>query len=142
MLYGEGIFIGYRHYDSAKIAPLFPFGHGLSYTTFEYGRPEIHSRVLEANSSVKVTLAVSNIGQRSGAEVVQIYVRDEKSKVSRPEKELVAFEKVCLEAGETKHIHIELDKYAVGYFDTSIQSWIAEQGVFDVLIGASSADIR
>lgn len=91
---------------------------------------------------MKITLAISNIGDRDGAEIVQVYVRDEKSRLPRPEKELVAFDKVFLEAGETRHIQIELDKYAVGYYDTSIPAWIAEEGSFDVLIGASSADIR
>lgn len=140
--YGEGLYIGYRHYERAKIAPLFPFGHGLSYTTFEYGRPSLSSRTLAPNSTVELTIAVSNIGAVAGAEVVQLYVRDEKSRLPRPEKELVAFEKVYLDAGETKHIRVELSKYAVGYYDTSIGQWIAEEGIFEVLIGASSADIK
>ena len=89
-----------------------------------------------------MTLAVSNIGERDGAEIVQIYIHDEKSRLARPEKELVAFEKVYLEAGQTRHVDIVLDKHAVGYYDTSIPGWIAEEGVFQVLIGASSADIR
>jgi beta-glucosidase len=135
VLYGEGLYIGYRHYDHAKITPLFPFGHGLSYTTFEYGRPEISTRI-------NITLAISNIGSRAGAETVQLYVQDEKSRLPRPEKELVAFEKVFLEADETRHITISLDKYAVGYYDETVPGWIAEEGAFKVLIGASSADIR
>jgi beta-glucosidase len=142
VLYGEGLYVGYKHYERARIAPLFPFGHGLSYTTFEYGRPEVSSRELTANGSIKVTLAVSNTGPRAGAEIVQLYVHDEKSRLPRPEKELVAFEKVFLEADETKHITVELDKYAVGYYDDSLSSWIAEEGAFKLLIGASSADIR
>lgn len=141
-MYGEGLHIGYRHYDRTGIAPLFAFGHGLSYTSFEYGRPEISSRTLTADGTVNITLAISNIGDRDGAEIVQVYVRDEKSRLPRPEKELVAFEKVFLEAGETRHIHIGLDKYAVGYYDTAVPGWIAEDGTFEVLIGASSADIR
>ncbi|CAK7231723.1 hypothetical protein SEUCBS140593_008021 [Sporothrix eucalyptigena] len=142
--YGENLFIGYRHYERAKVAPLFPFGHGLSYTKFEYGRPSINKKVLssETGSTVEILLAVSNIGKVDGAETVQVYVHDEKSRLLRPEKELVAFEKVFLEAGETKHISLSLDKYAVGYYDPSIGHWIAEEGRFDVLIGASSADIR
>jgi beta-glucosidase len=142
VLYGEGLYIGYKHYDRTGIPPLFPFGHGLSYTSFEYGRPEMSPRTLTADGTLKITLAVSNIGDRDGAETVQVYVHDEKSRLPRPEKELVAFEKVFLEAGETRHIHIELDKYAVGYYDTAVPGWIAEEGIFKVLIGASSADIR
>ncbi|KAI5459184.1 glycoside hydrolase superfamily [Mariannaea sp. PMI_226] len=142
VLYGEGIYVGYKHYDRTKIAPLFPFGHGLSYTTFEYGRPETSSRTLTRDSTIKITLAISNIGQRAGAEIVQIYVRDEKSRLPRPEKELVAFEKVFLEVDETRHVAITLDKYAVGYYDETVPGWIAEEGVFEVLIGASSTDIR
>lgn len=142
MLYGEGLYIGYKHYDHAKVAPLFPFGHGLSYTAFEYGRPEISTRTLTSESTVKITLAISNVGLRAGAEIVQVYVHDEKSRLPRPEKELVAFEKVFLEADETRHISISLDKYAVGYYDEAVPGWIAEEGVFKVLVGASSADIR
>ncbi|KAI8685089.1 Beta-glucosidase [Fusarium keratoplasticum] len=142
VLYGEGLYIGYRHYDHAKIVPLFPFGHGLSYTTFEYGRPEISTRTLTPDGVINITLAISNIGSRAGAETVQLYVHDEKSRLPRPEKELVAFEKVFLEADETRHITISLDKYAVGYYDETVPGWIAEEGAFKVLIGASSADIR
>lgn len=136
------MYIGYRHYERAKIAPLFPFGHGLSYTSFEYGRPSLSSKELTASGSIELIVAVSNIGLIDGLETVQVYVHDEKSRLPRPEKELVAFEKVTLEAGETKHLRIYLDKYAVGYYDTAIQRWIAEEGVFKVLVGASSADIK
>ncbi|KAJ4309781.1 hypothetical protein N0V84_011321 [Fusarium piperis] len=142
VLYGEGLYIGYRHYDHAKITPLFPFGHGLSYTTFEYGRPEISTRTLTPDGVINITLAISNIGSCAGAETVQLYVHDEKSRLPRPEKELVAFEKVFLDANETRHITISLDKYAVGYYDETVPGWIAEEGTFKVLIGASSADIR
>ncbi|KAI1491760.1 glycosyl hydrolase family 3 N terminal domain-containing protein [Biscogniauxia mediterranea] len=142
VLYGEGLFVGYKHYDRASIAPLFPFGHGLSYTTFEYGRPSLSRKVLTASAPIHLVMAVTNTGPVAGSEAVQIYVRDEKSALPRPEKELVAFEKVSLEAGETKHITIPLDKYAAGYYDTSIPAWIAEEGTFTVLVGASASDIR
>lgn len=142
MLYGEGIYIGYRHYDRCQIDPLFAFGHGLSYTTFEYGRPELKQRTLTADGTIDIVMGISNIGSVDGSEAIQVYVRDEKSRLPRPEKELVAFEKVSLPAGETRHITLSLDKYAVGYYDDSISSWIAEEGTFKVLIGASSADIR
>ncbi|RKU48390.1 hypothetical protein DL546_009302 [Coniochaeta pulveracea] len=142
VVYGEGIYIGYRHYERAKIQPLFPFGHGLSYTEFEYGRPSLSSKVLTENGSIELVFAVSNLGPREGSETVQVYVRDEKSRLPRPEKELVAFEKVDLEAGETRHLRLTLDKHAVGYWDSSLGKWIAEEGAFRVLIGASSGDIK
>lgn len=142
VVYGEGLYIGYRHYERARIEPLFPFGHGLSYTTFEYGRPSLSSKVLAPNGGIELVVAVSNVGEVEGSETVQVYVRDEKSRLPRPEKELVAFEKVNLEAGETRHLRIQLDKHAVGYYDTNIKRWIAEEGVFRVLVGASSGDIK
>jgi beta-glucosidase len=140
--YGEGLYIGYRHYERAKIEPLFPFGHGLSYTTFEYGRPSLSSKVLTPEGSLELIVAVSNVGEVMGSETVQVYVRDEKSRLPRPEKELVAFEKVTLEPGETRHLNMRLDKHAVGYYDTAIKRWIAEEGRFLVCVGASSADIK
>lgn len=142
VLYGEGIYVGYKHYNHCRIEPLFPFGHGLSYTAFEYSQPEISTRTLFADSTIRLTLEISNIGSRPGAEVIQLYVHDEKSRLPRPEKELVAFEKVFLEVGEAKRVTISLDRYAVGYYDEAIPGWIAEEGVFKVLIGSSSADIR
>ncbi|KAH6657297.1 glycoside hydrolase family 3 protein [Truncatella angustata] len=142
VLYGEGLYVGYKHYDRSRIAPLFPFGHGLSYTSFDYGRISLSRKSLGPNTPIHMIMAVSNIGSVAGAETVQVYVRDEKSKLPRPEKELVAFEKVFLEPGETKHITIALEKYAVGYYDDSLRSWIAEEGAFKILVGASSTDVR
>ncbi|KAK6818813.1 hypothetical protein PG987_016266 [Apiospora arundinis] len=138
VVYGEGMYMGYRHYDRTKIAPLFSFGHGLSYTSFEYGRPE----GAVPDVPVHLVMAVTNVGPVAGFETVQVYVRDEKSALPRPDKELVAFEKVYLEPDETKHVTVPLDKYAVGYYDDSIPAWIAEEGRFNVLVGASSTDIR
>ncbi|KAK3335412.1 glycoside hydrolase superfamily [Cercophora scortea] len=145
VVYGEGLYIGYRHYDRVKLAPLFPFGHGLSYTSFEYGRPSLSSKVLSEggeSSSIELIVGITNVGDVAGSETVQIYVRDEKSRLPRPEKELVAFEKVMLDKGETKHLRIRIDKYAVGYYDTAVGRWIAEEGRFDVLVGASAGDIK
>lgn len=96
----------------------------------------------EDGPALELLVAVSNIGEADGFETVQIYVRDEKSRLPRPEKELVSFEKVFLERDQTRHLRIRIDKYAVGYYDTSLRAWIAEEGRFEVLIGASSADIR
>ncbi|KAF2118271.1 glycoside hydrolase superfamily [Lophiotrema nucula] len=144
-VYGEGIYIGYRHYERANIAPLFPFGHGLTYTTFEYGEPTINNTVLSESSDITVSVPVTNTGSTAAYEIVQGYVRDIKSRIPRPEKELQAFGKVLLQPGETKTVDLKLNKYSVGYFDTSLSqtgAWIAEEGAFELLIGASSADIR
>ena len=134
--------MGYRHYDRAGVAPLFPFGHGLSYTSFEYGRPSLSAKVLAEDGTIELVVGVSNVGDVKGMETVQVYVRDEKSRLPRPEKELVAFEKVELEKGETKHLRIPIDKYAVGYWDTAVNKWVAEAGVFKVLVAASAEDIK
>lgn len=96
----------------------------------------------EAGAPLELLVAVSNIGEADGFETVQVYVRDEKSRLPRPEKELVSFEKVFLERDQTRHLRIRIDKHAVGYYDTSLKAWIAEEGRFEVLIGASSADIK
>lgn len=144
-VYGEGIYIGYRHYERSKIAPLFSFGHGLSYTTFAYGDPMLSSSTLSASSPITITVPITNTGSIAASETVQVYVKDVKSRLPRPEKELQAFSKTFLQPGETKEISLKLDKYSVGYFDTSLGGkglWIAEEGAFKVLIGASSADIR
>ncbi|KAI9840554.1 MAG: hypothetical protein M1837_001534 [Sclerophora amabilis] len=142
VLYGEGIYVGYRHYERLDLAPQFPFGHGLSYTTFEYGKPAISSETLLDSSSISVAVPITNTGVVGGSEIVQAYIHDPKSRLPRPEKELQAFTKVALGPGETKTAHLEFDKYSVGYYDEKLGSWIAEEGVFDVLIGASSCDIR
>ena len=142
VVYGEGLYIGYRHYERLNISPLFPFGHGLSYTTFSYGKPSISNRILTDSNKIIITLAVTNSGSVTGAEIVQAYVHDKKSSIPRPEKELQAFTKVFLEAGETKHVSLDLNKYSVGFYDTNQAAWVAEEGVFDVLIGSSSQDIR
>lgn len=142
VVYGEGIFMGYRHYERAGVKPLFSFGHGLSYTTFEYGDVTLSSTTLGADDKITITFPVTNSGSVDGAEIVQAYVQDVKSRIARPEKELVAFDKVFLEAGETKTVTLTLDKHSVGYYDTKIPAWIAEEGQFQVLVGASSVDIK
>lgn len=142
VVYGEGLYIGYRHYDRVRVPPLFPFGHGLSYTKFEYGRPSVTPKVLHEDGSIELIVGVTNVGPVLGSETVQIYVRSQRCRLPRPEKELVAFEKVRLEVGETKHLKVRLDKYAVGFFDTKVGGWVAEVGGFRLLVGASSEDIQ
>jgi len=138
--YAEGIYVGYRGFDKHDRQPLFPFGHGLSYTTFEYSGLEI-SGPKEAGR-VKVRAHIRNSGRRAGAEVVQLYLRDLKSSVDRPDKELKGFRRVTLEPGETRTVDFTLDRQALSFFDPGQGGWVAEPGAFEVLLGASSRDIR
>jgi beta-glucosidase len=135
--YGEGLFVGYRYYDKKDVTPLFPFGYGLSYTTFEYRNLRV-----QAGQVIRVSVDVQNTGQRTGKEIVQVYVRDVRSRLVRPEKELKAFAKVSLEPGETKTVTFTLDEEALSYYDPAYKAWVAEPGEFEVLVGASSRDIR
>lgn len=136
--YGEGIFVGYRR----DIKPLFAFGHGLSYTTFDYGKPSISADKMATDGSIKVTVPVTNTGSRRGAEVVQLYISDLKSSLPRPVKELKDFNKVALEPGETVEVEFEITPDKLAYFDDRRHEWVAEPGEFRALIGSSSADIR
>ncbi len=140
--YGEGIFVGYRYYDKKQIAPLFPFGFGLSYTTFSYGPLQLSTQEIEPDDTLQVSVDVTNTGQRAGKEVVQLYVRDRQARLQRPEKELKAFAKVHLEPGECKTVTLSIGRSALAYYDDRAHQWVAEAGEFDVLVGASSRDIR
>ncbi len=139
--YGEGIFVGYRYYDFKGIQPLFPFGHGLSYTTFAYSHLQV-SDTVSKGQPVEVQVTVENTGERAGQEVVQIYVRDVEASQMRPVKELKRFEKVDLEPGESKTLHFTLDERALSFYDPYRGGWVAEPGKFEVLAGSSSRDIR
>jgi len=139
--YGEGIFVGYRYYDKKEIEPLFPFGHGLSYTTFKYSELELSGEDFGADELV-VSLDVENTGSRFGKEVVQLYVRDEVSSEVRPLKELKGFKKVSLNPGESKKVSFKITKRDLSYYDIHSQSWVAEPGAFKLLVGSSSRDIR
>ena len=136
--YGEGIFVGYRR----DIKPLFAFGHGLSYTTFDYGKPSISADKMATDGSITVKVPVTNTGKRPGAEVVQLYISDLKSSLPRPVKELKDFRKVTLEPGETVEVEFEITSDKLAYFDDRRHEWVAEPGEFRALIGSSSADIR
>jgi beta-glucosidase len=134
--FAEGVFTGYRYYDSKGVEPLFPFGHGLSYTTFEYDEPTVD------NEALTVSVTVRNVGSRAGAEVVQLYVHDEEVSVERPKQELKRFQKIFLEPGEEKTVVFELDARALAYWDAAQQDWLAEPGRFELRVGSSSRDIR
>ena len=139
--YGEGLYVGYRYYDKKKVSVQFPFGYGLSYTTFEYS----NARAAEAFDDVDgltVSVDITNTGKVAGSEVVQVYVQDKDSTLDRPIKELKGFAKVYLEPGKTQTVSINLDFRAFAYYHPKYSSWITEDGEFDILIGASSQDIR
>ena len=140
--YGEGIFIGYRYYDAKEIPVQFPFGYGMSYTTFIYKNPKVSAATFRDVDGLTVSVDVTNTGKVTGKEVVQVYVHDHKSGLVRPPKELKGFAKVELQPGETKIVTLALDFRAFAYFHPAYKQWITEDGQFDILIGASSADIR
>ena len=142
MPYNEGLFVGYRYIDKKNLKPTFPFGHGLSYTTFSYGKATIDKSEISENDRFIVTVPVMNTGDREGKEVVQLYVQDVESSLVRPMKELKAFQKVTLKAGQTMHVSFMLDKRALSYYDDTKKEWVAEPGKFNILIGSSSQDIR
>ena len=140
--YRESIFVGYRYYDSASKDVLFPFGYGLSYTEYEYSDIKLSLNIIKDDDRLTVTFSIKNVGKTAGAEIVQLYIRDEESEMFRPEKELKAFAKVMLEVGQEKIVEFSLDKRAFAYYNTNISNWHVESGYFDVLIGSSSRDIR
>ncbi|HUH96599.1 MAG TPA: glycoside hydrolase family 3 C-terminal domain-containing protein [Anaerolineales bacterium] len=142
VLYGEGLFVGYRYYDAKKVEPLFPFGHGLSYTTFEYRGLKLSPDRFTAEGGLDVSLDVRNSGKRAGQETVQLYVHDVRANLPRPEKELKAFCKVSLAAGETKTVSFHLDREAFWYYDPAKGGWVVEAGEFEISAGASSRDLR
>jgi beta-glucosidase len=141
ILYEEGVFVGYRGFEQAGVAPQFPFGHGLSYTTFAYGDLDITPGETR-DGTVEVSFDVTNTGDRAGAEVAQVYVADTHSGVPRPPKELKGFTKVRLEPGETRRVSIGLDRRSFAYYDTGESGWAVTPGVFGILVGHSSADIE
>ena len=140
--YDEGIFVGYRWAEKNDIKPLFPFGHGLSYTDFKYGKAKVDKSTLTHEGKVTVTVPVTNVGAREGSEVVQLYIADIKSSVPRPVKELKGFRKVRLAPSETAEVSFEITPEALSYFDADTHSWVCEPGAFEALVGSSSADIR
>ena len=139
--YREGIFMGYRYYDKKEMDVLFPFGYGLSYTTFEYSDLRLDKKEMTEQDTLRVSVKVKNMGKMLGKEIVQLYVRDVESSVIRPEKELKGFEKVELNPGEEKEVIFTLDKRAFAYYNVDLKDWHVESGEYEVLIGKSSRDI-
>jgi beta-glucosidase len=140
--YSEGIFVGYRWYEKKNIQTLYPFGYGLSYTTFEYSDLVLSNDEFQENGIVKVSFAVKNIGMKTGAEIAQLYIQDVESTVPRPVKELKGFQKVDLQPGESKTIVIELNKKDFSFWNPDTKDWFFEKGAFVIHVGASSKDIR
>ncbi|PFO07769.1 glycosyl hydrolase [Bacillus sp. AFS076308] len=139
--YKEGLFVGYRYYDTKEVQPLFPFGYGLSYTNFEYSNLSLSKKKMNYTETVTVTAKVKNTGMFPGKEIVQLYVRDVESTVVRPSKELKGFDKVSLQPGEEKTVTFVLDKRAFAYYNVSLKDWHVESGEFEILIGKSSQEI-
>ena len=138
----ESIYIGYRYYERAGQAVRYPFGHGLSYTTFKYSDIKLDKSEADENDEITVTFKVKNTGTVAGAEIAQLYVADKESTIFRPVKELKGFKKVFLEAGEEKEISISLGRRAFAFWNVNANDWTVESGAFEILVGASSADIR
>jgi beta-glucosidase len=138
--YTEGIFVGYRGYEKNHITPQYAFGFGLSYTSFRYSDLDVSK--VSSEDSVEVSFTVTNTGNRAGAEIAELYVGQQDPKVERPLKELKGFHKVSLQQGESKRVTLELDQRSFAFFNTAKKVWAAEPGIYNILIGASSQDIR
>lgn len=141
-LYSESIFVGYRYYDAAKMEVLFPFGHGLSYSKFSYGDIQFSSPQMTENDQVTVSIDVTNISERDGKEVVQLYVAPPESAIYKAVRHLAGFKKVFIQKGETRTVEFKLDKRAFAYYNTQIKDWHVESGKYKIEIGSSSRDIR
>lgn len=142
LVYREGLNVGYRYFTSHDEPMLFPFGHGLSYTQFSYSDAKLTAEWSADSEQLQVAITVTNSGDVAGAEIVQLYVRDVESTAYRPDRELKAFEKVMLQAGESRQLHFTLGRRAFAFFDTQLDDWDIEAGDFEILFAASSTDIR
>lgn len=140
--YRESIFVGYRYYDTAKKQVLFPFGYGLSYTKFKYSNLNIDKTEISDDETIKVSFDIENIGGVDGAEIAQVYVKDAESTIFREEKALKGFEKVFLKKGEKTTVTVELNSRAFAFYNVATSSWTVENGLFEILVGASSNDIK
>jgi beta-glucosidase len=142
VIYNEGVFVGYRGYENKGIKPQFPFGHGLSYTSFRFDALKVQPRPASSNVLFDVSFTVTNTGERAGAAVPQVYVSDRPSRPTRPPKELKGFAKVMLQPGESRSVTIPLDGRAFAYYDTKSRKWRADAGTYGVLVGSSSERIE
>jgi beta-glucosidase len=143
VVYKEGVFVGYRGYEHNHVQPLFPFGYGLSYTTFQYSNIEVKPGAESSTgANYEVTFDVTNTGSRAGADVAQVYVGESNPKVPRPAKELKGFSRVELAPGETKHVSVALNPRAFAYYDTAAKDWHADAGQYSVEVGRSSAETQ
>jgi beta-glucosidase len=140
--YSEGIFVGYRYFDTYKKEPMFPFGHGLSYTSFKYSKLEIDPKEAVTNGYISANFTITNTGKLAGAEVCQLYVSEDHPSKPRPEKELKGFNKVELNPGESRKISIKVSAASLGFYDSDIKKWVTEPGTYKFRIGSSSRDIR
>ena len=140
--YLEDILVGYRWHDTKKIPALYSFGHGLSYTTFAFGKPEISSKKMNEDGSVTISVSVKNTGDMAGKEVVQLYITDKKSSLPRPQKELKGFKKVSLQPGEETEVSFTITAQELSFYNDKVGKWVAEPGAFEALIGSSSTDIK
>ena len=140
--YAEGIFVGYRYYDAKEMDVAFPFGHGLSYTSFSYDHLKVDDSDFASDGIMQVTVDVTNTGDRFGKEIVQLYIQDCTKACRRPLKELKEFEKVSLEPGETKTVTFNLDRRSFSWYCTDLHDWYAADGTYQIMVGASSRDIR
>ena len=141
--YAEGIYVGYRYYDTKGVEPQFPFGYGLSYTKFAYSDLKLRKVEFAGKNPIwNFTVNVRNTGTRAGAEVVEVYVHDGHAKIDRPAHELKGFQRVELQPGETKAVEFSLDRAALSYWDPAMKAWHADPGTFEIEVGASSRDIR
>lgn len=139
ILHSEGVFVGYRWFDEKKIEPLIPFGHGRSYTRFDYRNLTVVDVEI---FPIRVSVDVKNCGERDGTDVVQLYIHDLESALPRPPRELKGFESVTLKTGETRHVEFELGREAFSYYDPDKKAWVLEPGTFEIQIGASSRNIK
>jgi len=138
--YKEGVFVGYRYYDKSQTKPLFPFGHGLSYTTFAYKNLNVSAP--SSDHQVTVSFDITNTGPRPGTDVAQVYVGDSHAPVPRPVKELKGFSKVMLNPGETRNVSVKLDKRSFSYYDVKSHSWAVSPGAFQIFVARSAADVQ
>ncbi len=139
--YSEGIYVGYRYFDTKNITPLFPFGYGLSYTTFKYSNLKLDKKATNGQVVLNVSFDITNTGKRKGNEIAQVYVHEENPKIDRPVKELKGFVRVSLHPGETKTVNVKLNNASFQYFDPNTKKWTMDEANFDILVGSSSRDI-